>query len=35
MLAMPLAGILEMSTGGIDTWYAPRRHTRVADKGTK
>ena len=35
VFAMPLAGTWEMSAGGIDTWYAPRGHTRITDKGTK
>jgi len=35
ILAMPLAGTYEMPTGGIDTWYAPRGHTRIADKDAK
>jgi len=35
ILAMPLAGTYEMPTGGIGTWYAPRGHTRIADKDAK
>ena len=35
ILAMPLAGTYKMPTGGIGTWYAPRGHTRIADKDAK
>jgi len=35
LLTVPLAGIQEIPTGGIDTWYAPHAHTEMADKDFK